>query len=64
MIGTAFSEIIGQSQAVKILTQAIAQQKLAPAYLFTGMAGVGKRTTARAFFRQLLVKCAIPMCYG
>jgi DNA polymerase III, delta prime subunit (EC 2.7.7.7) len=49
MIGTAFSEIIGQSQAVKILTQAIAQQKLAPAYLFTGMAGVGKRTTARAF---------------
>jgi len=60
MIGTAFSEIIGQPQAVKILTQAIAQQKLAPAYLFTGMAGVGKRTTARAFIQAITGKVRHP----
>jgi len=60
MCRSAFREIIGQSQAVKILTQAIAQQKIAPAYLFTGMAGVGKRTTARAFVQAITGKVSHP----
>ncbi len=52
--------IIGQPQAVRILWQAIAQNKLPPAYLFTGIAGVGKRTTARALIQAIVGKVAHP----
>ncbi len=43
-----FSEIIGQSKAVKLLGRAMATGRLAHGYLFTGPEGVGKTTTARA----------------
>jgi len=56
----AFDGIVGQPQAVKILTRAIALQKLAPAYLFAGVAGVGKRTTARAFIQAITGKVRHP----
>ena len=40
-------EVIGQDFAVKTLTNAFAQEKLAHAFLFTGIRGVGKTTIAR-----------------
>ena len=49
-----FSSLIGQSQAIELLTQAIAQNRVAPAYLFAGSAGVGKRLAAEAFVELLI----------
>lgn len=49
-----FSEVIGQEQALSILQQAVAQNKVAPAYLFVGMPGIGKTLTARNFAGSLL----------
>lgn len=40
-------EVIGQNFTVKTLTNAFDQQKLAHAFLFTGIRGVGKTTIAR-----------------
>ena len=53
-MATAFNSLIGQSQAVELLTQAIAQDRIAPAYLFAGSAGVGKRLAAEAFVELLV----------
>ena len=44
---TVFSELVGQEVLVKILSYAIANQRVAHAYLLTGIRGVGKTTTAR-----------------
>ncbi|PZV12437.1 MAG: DNA polymerase III subunit delta' [Leptolyngbya sp.] len=44
-----FSPLIGQSQAVRLLTQAVAKQRIAPAYLFAGSAGIGRRLAAEYF---------------
>ncbi len=43
-----FSQIIGQAKAVKLLSRALAGNRLAHGYLFIGPDGVGKTTTARA----------------
>lgn len=48
-----FAPLIGQSQAVELLTQAINQNRLAPAYLFAGIDGIGRALTARCFIEQL-----------
>ncbi|MGJ3249686.1 MAG: DNA polymerase III subunit delta' [Elainellaceae cyanobacterium] len=48
-----FEELLGQSQAVELLSQAIAHQRIAPAYLFTGPLGVGKSLAARCFAEAL-----------
>lgn len=42
------TEIQGQPKAVKLLTRALANERLAHAYLFSGPDGVGKVTAARA----------------
>lgn len=42
----AFERLVGQSQAVELLTQAIARNRIAPAYLFTGAEGVGRKLAA------------------
>jgi len=47
-----FSQVIGQSHVVRALTNALTQQYLHHAYLFTGTRGVGKTTIAR-----ILAKC-------
>ncbi|NJP10717.1 MAG: DNA polymerase III subunit delta' [Leptolyngbyaceae cyanobacterium RU_5_1] len=44
-----FTPLIGQPQAVELLTQAVAKQRLAPAYLFAGSAGVGRSVAALCF---------------
>ncbi len=46
--------LLGQAQAIELLTQAVAKQRLAPAYLFHGAAGVGKSLAARWFIELLL----------
>jgi len=54
-----FKEIIGQEKAIGFLRGVIATDKIAAAYLFTGMQGIGKRTTAMAF--ALLLNCMNPV---
>jgi DNA polymerase-3 subunit delta' len=49
----SFSRIIGQERAVDYLKRVIAGEKVPHAYLFTGIPGVGKTTTAVAFVRAI-----------
>ncbi len=48
------TQLKGQPLAVELLTRAIALQKIAPAYLFTGNSGIGRRLAALGFARLLL----------
>ncbi len=48
-----FSELTGQEHVVKALTNALEQQRLHHAYLFTGTRGVGKTTVARILAKAL-----------
>jgi DNA polymerase III subunit delta' len=54
MVSESFADIIGQSQAIELLNQATHLNRIAPAYLFVGAAGVGRKLVARAFLRALL----------
>ena len=54
-----FKDIIGQEKAVVFLKQIAANERLGSAYLFTGIRGIGKTTTAMAF--ALLLNCADPV---
>jgi DNA polymerase III subunit delta' len=49
-----FSQLIGQASAIELLTQAIVQDRVAPAYLFAGANGIGKRLAAGCFVQALL----------
>lgn len=48
-----FADMIGQEALVRTLSNAIAQDRLAHAFLFTGVRGIGKTTTARILARVL-----------
>ena len=48
-----FSELVGQEHVVRALTNALQQQRLHHAYLFTGTRGVGKTTLARIIAKAL-----------
>ena len=48
-----FSELGGQEHVVRALTNALKQQRLHHAYLFTGTRGVGKTTLARIIAKAL-----------
>ncbi|WP_250122066.1 DNA polymerase III subunit delta' [Chroococcidiopsis sp. CCMEE 29] len=48
-----FAPLVGQTQAVELLTQAVIQNRVAPAYLFTGADGVGRSLAARCFVEYL-----------
>jgi DNA polymerase-3 subunit gamma/tau len=48
-----FDEVAGQQAIKTILSRAAAQDKVAPAYLFSGTRGVGKTTIARIFAKAL-----------
>ena len=48
----SFDDLVGQAHVARTLANAIAQNRVAHAFLFTGVRGVGKTTSAR-----LLAKC-------
>jgi DNA polymerase-3 subunit delta' len=48
-----FAGIEGQHQALELLSAALLQQRLAPAYLFAGPDGVGRSMVARRFLEGL-----------
>jgi len=50
---TTFDEVIGQEPIARTLKNAIAQNRVAHAYLFCGTRGVGKTTMARILARAL-----------
>jgi DNA polymerase III subunit delta' len=49
-----FDGLVGQDTAVALLCRAIEQQRVAPAYLFAGPDGVGRRLAAQSFTEILL----------
>lgn len=51
---TAFTNLIGQDRAVRLLKSAIELNRIAPAYLFCGSSGIGRSIAAREFARLLL----------
>ncbi len=48
-----FTSLIGQTQAVELLTEAVSQNRIAPGYLFVGSNGIGKSLAARCFIELL-----------
>ena len=48
-----FAQLAGQEHVVRALTNALSQNRLHHAYLFTGTRGVGKTTIARIFAKSL-----------
>ena len=65
----AFSDIIGHKDVIKALEAVVQTAKVGHAYLFTGPAGVGKKTLTRAFAAKLLcnnrlggLTCDCPAC--
>ncbi|MEM8808007.1 MAG: DNA polymerase III subunit delta' [Cyanobacteria bacterium P01_G01_bin.38] len=53
VIESPFNILIGQAQAVDLLSQAVARQRIAPGYLFVGAPGVGRAIAANAFAELL-----------
>jgi DNA polymerase-3 subunit delta' len=53
-VAELFADLIGQPQAVALLEAALLRRRLAPAYLFAGPEGVGRRLAALRFLEGLL----------
>jgi DNA polymerase-3 subunit delta' len=54
MVRNPFADLLGQETAVDLLRQAMAQERIAPAYLFVGPAGVGRQLAATRWAECLL----------
>ena len=63
-----FNELIGQNVVAETIINSIKANKIPNAYLFTGIRGVGKTTTARIVAKSLNCKndidnlCKIDLC--
>src|SRR5512140_453633 len=57
-----FNEIYGHAKQIGILKGAMAKDRIAHAYLFYGMEGIGKRTVASVFARALTCEGETPPC--
>jgi DNA polymerase-3 subunit delta' len=57
----SFSQILGQERAIGFLKKVISGEKIPHAYLFTGINGVGKKSTALALAQA--VNCQAPVDY-
>lgn len=57
-----FEEVVGQTHVTRTLQNAIKQEKLAHAYLFTGTRGVGKTSIARLFSKAIRCENRKPDC--
>jgi DNA polymerase-3 subunit delta' len=55
-----FTPLIGQSQAVQLLTQAVEKQRIAPAYLFAGSDGIGRSLAAECFIELVFCQAKSP----
>ena len=49
----SFEQMVGQEHVVRALTNALEQQRLHHAYLFTGTRGIGKTTVSRILAKSL-----------
>src|SRR4029450_13189541 len=49
----SFEQMVGQEHVVRALTNALTQQRLHHAYLFTGTRGIGKTTVSRILAKSL-----------
>jgi len=59
MSSKLFKEIVGQDKAIAFLKKVAENNRIASAYLFKGLQGIGKTTTAIAF--ALLLNCIDPI---
>jgi DNA polymerase-3 subunit delta' len=57
-----FAEITGHEKQIAILRSAMANNRIAHAYLFYGMEGIGKRTVASVFAKALNCESNPPPC--
>jgi len=48
-----FSDIYGQDKQISVLQSAMKRDRVPHAYLFHGIKGIGKRTTAKTFAKAL-----------
>ena len=55
----SFADVVGQTHVVSALTNALTQQRLHHAYLFTGTRGVGKTTLARILAKAMSCETGI-----
>jgi len=58
VVKVRFSDILGQEKAQRFLRQVMVREKMPHAYLFTGIPGVGKRSTAQAL--AMALNCLSP----
>ena len=69
---TSFDDLVGQESVAQTLSQALDQDRLSHAYLFSGLRGSGKTSTARIFAKALLCDAGVsakpcevcPQCVG